>query len=77
MGSYEIDNSLLIAAIQELQRLETAAGRWGRGGTTLPFGDELQKLFPVIGRFLHEEGQPTISQLPPDLVAGTLKGALA
>jgi hypothetical protein len=74
MESYQIENPRLIAAMQELQRLETAPGQWGLGGTTLPFGEDLQKLFPLVGRFLDEKMQPAISQLPPDQVAKNFGG---
>jgi hypothetical protein len=73
MSSYELDNSRLIAAFEALQRQETAPGSWGLGGTTLPFGDELQGRFPLVGRFINEEGQPAVSQLLPDRVAMALK----
>jgi hypothetical protein len=74
MSSYEIDHSPLIAALKELQTLESAAGHWGFGGTSLPFGQELQSAFPVVGRFLSDEGQPAASELTPDRVATTLIG---
>jgi len=58
-----------------LQRQETAPDRWGLGGTKLPFGDELQGRFPLVGRFLDKEGQPAVSRQAPNRVAGALKGA--
>jgi hypothetical protein len=69
MGSYEIRNDLLIAAMKNLQQRETSPGWWGLGGTGLPFADHLQELFPVIARFLASEGRPAASQLSPDQVA--------
>jgi hypothetical protein len=74
MASYDIQHDRLFAAMNELQRPETAPGQWGLGGTTLPFGEELQKLFPVVGRFLDEHGRPAISQLAPDRVASAFQG---
>jgi hypothetical protein len=74
MSSYEISSLQFIAAFHELQRQETARGQWSLGGTKLPFGNELQSRFPVIGRFLDEQGQPAISQLSPDQVATGLRG---
>ena len=53
---------------------EMAQGRWGLGGTTLPFGDELQDRFPLVGRFLDKEGKPALSQQAPNRVAEVLKG---
>jgi hypothetical protein len=52
-----------------LQRHEVAPGTWGLGGTTLPFGDELQTRFPLAGRFLNEHGQSASSQQTPERVA--------
>jgi len=77
MSSYELDHPRLIAAFEQLQRQETAPGRWGLGGTTLPFGDEIQGRFPLAGRFLDEQGQPAPSQLPPDRVATALEEVFA
>jgi len=74
MASYEIRNLALIAAMRELQQQETAPGQWGLGGTTLPFGEELQSHFPMVGRFLDSEGQPAISQLAPDQVVRLFEG---
>jgi hypothetical protein len=75
MGSYVLENPRLVAAFELLQRQETAPGRWGLGGTKLPFGDELQGRFPLVGRFLDKEGQPAVSRQAPNRVAGALKGA--
>src|SRR5678810_184786 len=74
MGSYVLDNARLVAAFELLQRQETAPGRWGLGGTKLPLGVELQGRFPLVGRFLDEEGQPAVSQQPPNRVVGVLEG---
>jgi hypothetical protein len=69
MGSYEIQNDPLVAAVEALQQRETATGEWGMGGTSLPFGDSLQDVFPVVGRFVDPQGRPADSRLSPDLVA--------
>jgi hypothetical protein len=74
MSSYDLDHPRLVAAYEQLQRKEIAPGRWGLGGTTLPFGDELQGRFPLGGRFLDERGQPAASQLSPDQVATAFNG---
>lgn len=74
MASYRIDNPRLIAAFEELQRPEHAPGRWGLGGTNLPFGEELQEKFPLAGRFLDEHGNPAISQQSPHDVAKMFAG---
>jgi hypothetical protein len=74
MGSYTFDDPQLIAAFEKLQRQETAPGRWGLGGTQLPFGTELQDQFPLAGRFLDEQGQPALSQLLPEKVARLFEG---
>jgi len=72
MSSYELTDGRLIAAVETLQRQETAAGRWGLGGTSLPGGDSLQELFPVVGRFIDPHGHPAVSRLSPEQVANTL-----
>jgi hypothetical protein len=69
MGSYAIDDDRLIAAVEDLQLQETATGHWGLGGTSLPFGEKLQDLFPVSCRFVDQEGISAISRLSPELVA--------
>ena len=73
MSRYEIHNERLLAAFEELQREETAPGQWSLGGTSGPFGDELQERFPVVGRFLNEDGRITRSFLGPDPVANALR----
>jgi hypothetical protein len=75
MGSYVLDNPRLVTAFELLQRQETGLGRWGLGGTKLPFGDELQGRFPLMGRFLDKEGQSAVSQQAPNRVARVLEGA--
>lgn len=74
MGSYVLQNGPLIAAFEELQRQETAPGQWGLGGTRLPFGEELQGRFPLVGRFLDGQCQPAISRLEPERVAPVFDG---
>jgi hypothetical protein len=76
MSSYQIQNEWLITAFEQLQREESALGRWVLGGTNLPFGDELQERFPLVGRFLDGEGQAIASGLSPDQVAKELEGAV-
>jgi len=76
MSSYELDNLPLIAAFEELQRQELVPGHWALGGTALPFGDELQGRFPLVGRFVNAEGQPAVSQLLPDRVTTALGDSL-
>lgn len=77
MASYELDNPSLIAAFAELQRQESAPGQWGLGGTSLPFGRELQDQFPLVGRFLREPGHAAASRLSPQAVASIIAGRLA
>lgn len=74
MSRHEIQHAGLIAAFEELQRAETAPGSWGLGGTGLPFGEELQERFPLVGRFLDEAGQPAVSKLSAEQVATALMG---
>jgi hypothetical protein len=76
MGSYDFDNHRMLAAFGELQRNESAPGLWGLGGTQLPFGGELQDRFPLVGRFLDDDGAPAHSQLSPDVVARVLEGVI-
>lgn len=75
MSRYHIHNPRLITAFEQLQQQETSAGHWSLGGTSLPFGQELEKQFPLVGRFLDNDGTPSTSGLSPDVVATTLKGA--
>jgi len=77
MSSYDIRNDRLIEAFQELQRQETASGRWGLGGSALPFGRDLPKSFPVVGRFLNEHREAAPSHTAPDQVANALRGVFA
>lgn len=72
MSSYTFDHPQLITAFAELQRCETGQGRWCVGGADLPFGTELQRKFPVVGRFLDDQGKPTISRLSSEQAAATL-----
>ena len=65
MSRYEIRNARLIAAFENLQREESALGRWALGG-------ELQERFQLVGRFLDESGRATVSDLLPDQVARSL-----
>ena len=74
MSGYVINNDRLIAAFEELQRQETAVAQWGLGGTTLPFGEDLQERFPLVGRFLDQHGRPAVGQLSPEQVAKILAG---
>jgi len=67
MSSYKINNPRLIAAFEQLQREETAPGRWALGG------DGLQDRFPLVGRFL-DRGLPALSQHSPDQVGRALDG---
>ena len=69
MSSYDLDDPRLIAAFEALQRQETAPGYWSLGGTQMRFGDELQERFPLLGRFLGEQGQAAVSQISPEKVA--------
>ena len=73
MSSYELQDERLITAFEELLRQETASGQWALGGTKLPFGEELQDRFPLVGRFMDQHGTPAVSQLSPDQVAKSLE----
>ncbi len=75
MSRYEIQNDRLIAAFEQLQQQETSLGRWALGGTSLLFSDELQERFPLVGRFLDEDGQASTTGLLPDQVASILTTA--
>lgn len=77
MSRYDIQNGRLIAAFAELQRQETALGQWGLGGTSLPFAEELQERFPLVGRFLDPRGEPALSRLSPEQAATALAGVFA
>ncbi len=77
MSRYDIENDRLIAAFEQLQQTESTPGRWALGGTSLPFGDELQERFPLVGRFLDGEGLVNASGLSPDGVAKSLEGVFS
>ena len=77
MASFDLDNSGLISAFEELQRQEAASGRWALGGTQLPFSAELQDQFPLAGRFLSEQGLAATSRLSPDQAAKAIEEFLA
>ena len=68
MGSYKINNPRLVAAFDQLQRQETAPGRWalGRRRTSRPV--------PAGGSIPRRRGLPAVSQLSPDQVGRTLDG---
>jgi hypothetical protein len=74
MSRYDLQNGHLIAAFEQLQREETTPGQWALGGTNLPFGDELQSRFPLVGRFLDDNGEPARSGLSPAHIAKQLEG---
>ena len=76
MSRYVLENDRLIAAFEQLQRNEPAPGQWALGGTRLPLGDALQERFPLVGRFVSEDGQVAPSKLSPEQVAQALQGAL-
>lgn len=76
MASYDLDNRHLVAAFEELQRRESAPGCWALGGTSLPFGSELQDRFPLAGRFVDKQGQAAASRLPPEELAKAFDGVL-
>ena len=73
MASYDIRHDELIAAFRQLQRQETAPGRWALGGTVLPLSAELQRFFPVVGRFISESGASAPSHLWPGQVTSVLE----
>jgi hypothetical protein len=73
MSSYDLDNPHLLTAFEELQRQENSPGSWSLGGTGLPFGVELQKQFPLLGRFLNPDGRPTVSSLTAEQVRRSLE----
>ena len=76
MASYDLDNAGLLSSFEQLQRLEWAPGKWSLGGTTLPFGKELQSRFPLVGRFLDDQGRPAISRLKSEQVASAFESSL-
>lgn len=74
MSSYDNRNQPLIDAFERLQNAESGSGQWALGGTFLPFGQELQDRFPLVGRFADEQGDLALSHLRPEQVAGEMKG---
>jgi hypothetical protein len=74
MSSYALTHAGLLAAFDRLQALESAPGLWCLGGTSRPFGSELQQSFPLVGRFLSDQGLPARSALSPAEAAAVLTG---
>lgn len=74
MSRYDHQNRPLIAAFERLQAAEPAPGHWALGGTALPFGEQLQECFPLVGRFADDTGDPAVSQLPAEEVGAELRG---
>lgn len=72
MSAYQIRNDRLLSAFENLQQEDSASGHWGLGGTTLPFGEELQKQFPLVGRFVNQQGEAVVSALTPGQVASVM-----
>jgi len=70
---YAISNQALIAAVRSLQERETAIGQWALGSTNLPFGPELQEQFPIVSRFVNDDGKAAASELSPDVVANVFQ----
>jgi hypothetical protein len=71
MSAYHLENPALERAVGELARLETAPGRWALK-TAPPVGPGIEENFPMVLRFVTDEGEPIASQLAPDVVARTL-----
>jgi hypothetical protein len=75
MGSYDLRHPHLIAAFESLQDQESGDGLWGLGGTRLPLGTELQRRFPLVGRFSDPAGNAALSFLSPEIVARRISSA--
>ena len=73
MNDYELDHPSLIAAFEKLQSHETGAGQWSLGGTRLEHGTNLQKKFPLVGRFSGDDGHSAVSNQSPEKVAAALE----
>ena len=76
METYDLSHPRFAQAIGNLQRHETASGCWtlADNDDTSPFHRNLQSLFPVVARFVDEEGNPTPSRLTPQRIAGCFAG---
>ncbi|MSR57872.1 MAG: hypothetical protein EXS05_09380 [Planctomycetaceae bacterium] len=72
MQTYDLSLARLTAAVQGLQRMETATGTWALGDGTTPFHAQLQSCFPVVLRFVDRDVRPAVSRLTPETVAAEL-----
>jgi hypothetical protein len=75
MEAYDLTSSRLLAAVNDLQQQETAAGSWVAGNEGSRLYDLLQGAFPLAARFVNAGGQPAPSSLSPDQVAARLSAA--
>jgi Family of unknown function (DUF6687) len=75
MEAYDLTNSRMLAAVNDLQQQETATGSWVAGNEGSRFYDLLQGAFPLAVRFVDSEGQPAPSSLSPERVAAGLSAA--
>jgi len=76
METYDLSHPRLAQAIGKLQRHEAASGCWtlADNDDTSPFHRKLQSLFPLVARFVDEQGNPTPSRLKPQRIAGFFSG---
>jgi hypothetical protein len=75
MEVYDLTNSRLLSAVNDLQHHETAVGTWVAGNEGSPFYDLVQGAFPLAARFVDGGGHPTPSSLSRERVAARLSAA--
>ncbi len=74
-NEWKVDSSALRRSITHLAEIETATGRWTLANTFTPFATTQGRGFPVVAFFAAEDGRPTTSNLPPDIVGNALAKA--
>ena len=74
METYDLNSPRLAEALESLQRHETASGCWKLADNTSPFHRKLQSVFPVVARFVDEQGNSTPSRLTPQRISGFFVG---
>jgi hypothetical protein len=74
METYELSHPRLAQALENLKRHEAASGCWTLADNTSPFHRKRQSIFPVVARFIDEQGNPAPSRLTPQHIPGSFAG---
>jgi hypothetical protein len=74
-NGYAYGYAPLQQAVQKLQHIETAQGKWMLARELSPFSSVKGRSFPVVLSFLTEHDMPAISRISPEEVASILATA--